>query len=248
LSSQDRVFLSPEAALRAIRSDFNQYPPQTRLFLELCPLVLKTDRPVINDSRNNAIWIKTPAGRRQRMKKISPRELGEELLTTLASHRPESDELAGICSRVFNTAAYPGKDASCGRNGVWLETGMDTFACRQCGRCCSNLDYRFELTETDYRLWQKLGRTDILEWVAVFRRKGKILSYAIWVLPGTRNYAPACPWLEEIPGSEKSKCRIHSVKPQVCREYPGSRKHAQMTGCPAFGKSAASPPGFSAAG
>lgn len=248
MSSQDHVFLSPGEALRAIRSDFKQYPPQTRLFLELCPLVLKSGRPVINDSRNNAIWIKARAGRRHRMKKISPRELGEVLLKTLASQRPELDELARICSRVFNTAAYPGKDESRGLDGIWLETGMETFACQQCGGCCSKLDYRFELTETDYRLWQKLGRTDILEWVAVFPRKGKITSYAIWVLPGTRDYAPACPWLGKNAVSEKWECRIHSVKPQVCREYPGSRKHAQMTGCPAFGKSAAHPPGFSAAG
>ncbi len=248
LSSQDRVFLSPDEALRAIRSDFKQYPPQTRLFLELCPLVLKSGRPVINDSRNNAIWIKTPAARRRRMKKISPRELGEVLLKSLASQRPDLDELAGICSRVFNTAAYPGKDESGKREGIWLETGMANFECQQCGRCCSNLDYRFELTETDYRLWEELGRTDILEWVAVFRRKGKIRSYAIWVMPGSRNYAPACPWLEKKAGSEKWECRIHSVKPQVCREYPGSRKHAQMTGCPAFKKPAARPSGFSAVG
>ncbi|WP_243545421.1 hypothetical protein [Pseudodesulfovibrio tunisiensis] len=27
-------------------------------------------------------------------------------------------------------------------------------------------------------------------------------------------------------------CSIHDYKPEICRQYPGSRKHAAMTGCP----------------
>lgn len=248
MASQDRVFLSSEDALRAIRSDFDQYPPQTRLFLELYPLITGSDRPVIKDSRNNDIWIGTPAGRKQRMQKISPRQLGDVLSKALAARKPGLKELTELCERVFHSRAYHGTDETGRRAGIWLETGMEAFSCHQCGRCCCNLDYRFELTEADFRLWQKLGRTDILEWVAVFRRKGEIVSYAIWVTPGTRTFSTMCPWLEKKAGSEKWQCRIHTVKPQVCREYPASRKHAQMTGCPAFEKSTQKPHGFSAVG
>ena len=167
------------------------------------------------------------------MEKISLRDLGGLLVDTLAAAMPEPGKLAAICGQVFESPAYPGSDAA-GRTGIWLETGMADFQCLQCGHCCRNLDYRLELTEADYTMWRELGRTDILDWVAVFRRQGQPASYAIWVIPGTRSYAAVCPWLEKKPESGRWQCRIHSVKPEICRQYPGSRKHGRMTGCPAF--------------
>ena len=32
----------------------------------------------------------------------------------------------------------------------------------------------------------------------------------------------------------RSVCTIQDVKPGICRQYPSSRKHAVMTGCPGF--------------
>ena len=236
MPAKNRIFLSPEEALAAIRNDFNQYPPQNRLFLDLSPLILKPGHAVIEDPHHDSVWIGVPGRGKGRMRKLSFRELGDYLCCTLEMSRPGPGRLADLCARVFNTSAYSGKNGSGGRKGIWLETGMDEFECRQCGRCCRNLDYRFELTEADYELWQRLGRTDIMEWVAAFRRNGEIISYAIWITPGTRNYASDCPWLKKIPGTDRWECTIHDVKPEVCREYPASRKHAQMTGCEAFRK------------
>ena len=236
MSAENRIFLTPEEALAAIRIDFNQYPPQNRLFLDLGPLILGPEHALIEDPHHDSVWITAPEKGRGRMRKCNFRELGDYLCHTLEKIRPDPKRLADLCARVFDANAYAAKNGSEGHEGIWLETGMDEFECRQCGRCCRNLDYRFELTETDYQLWQRLGRTDIMEWVAAFRRNGGTISYAIWITPGTRNYASDCPWLKKIPGTDRWECTIHDVKPEVCREYPASRKHAQMTGCEAFRK------------
>lgn len=234
MAEKDRIFLSAEEAVSAIRFDFNQYAPQTPLFLELSPFILGPGWTVIEDARRDGLWIAPPKRRKRNMKKISSQDLAAILLHTLAENRPALETLAALCEQIFQARAYPGSDPSGRGEGIWMETGMEGFQCRQCGRCCTNLDYRFELTGADYELWQELGRSDILEWVATFRRGGRITAYAIWVYPGTRQYVPVCPWLEELAGTGIMQCRIHSVKPEVCRQYPASRKHANMTGCPAF--------------
>jgi Fe-S-cluster containining protein len=234
LSAQNQTFLTPEEAIRAIRADFTQYPPQTRLFLELSPMILGPAVPVIADPHQNGVWIAVPTRRKRRMRKMSFRELGAYLYHSLELAPPETSRLARLCEYVFGTPAIAGKDQTGGLEGIWIETGMADFECRQCGRCCRKLDYRFELTEADYQLWVDRHRTDILEWVGAFRRNGRIVSYAIWIEPGTRRYAPVCPWLKQIPGTDRWECTIHDVKPQVCLEYPATRKHAQMTGCEVF--------------
>jgi Fe-S-cluster containining protein len=43
-----------------------------------------------------------------------------------------------------------------------------------------------------------------------------------------------CPLLRKLPNQEKYICRIHDLKPEHCRAYPRSRKHAQKTGCKGF--------------
>jgi len=40
--------------------------------------------------------------------------------------------------------------------------------------------------------------------------------------------------LKNLPKQDKYICRIHDVKPEHCRNYPKSRKHAQKTGCKGF--------------
>lgn len=234
VSARDQTFLTPEEAIRAIHRDFAQYPPQTRLFLELSPMILGPAVAVIADPHQDGVWITVPGRRKRVIRKISFRELGDYLCHTLEMAPPELSRLARLCGHIFCANAISGKDATGEQEGIWLETGMADFECRQCGRCCRRLDYRFELTEADYQLWVDQGRTDILEWVGAFRRNDRIVSYAIWIEPGTRRYAPVCPWLQEIPGTDHWECTIHDVKPEVCREYPATRKHAQMTGCAAF--------------
>ncbi len=233
MSDEDRIFLSPEEALDAIRSDFNLYPPQTRLFLELGPLILGKRFSLVEDARNKGVWMSTP-GRRpvHRMRKISPEALGNLLCRTLYTSCPSSADLAEICARVFETPARPGQNSG-GQNGIWIHTGMENFKCGQCGRCCSQLDYHDTLSEADYRLWQEKGRNDILQWIGTTRKNGQVISRNIWMVPGTRNYTDTCPWLRKNKKSHSCECLIHDVKPEICRQYPGTRKHARMTGCPA---------------
>lgn len=238
MDEEERIFLSMKEAVSAIRNDFRQYPSQNRLFLELCPLILGADTAVVEDTRYNGLWISDPRRRHfSRMRKISPQELARILLDTLANKPPSIEVMAEICRRTFAAPVEPGNNGAGKGTGLWVDTGMAHFQCRQCGRCCRELDYRHELSAADYQLWQEMGRTDILERVATITRSGRIVSYAIWVEPGTRQFARVCPWLAPADSREPSGawiCRIHDVKPEICRQYPGSRKHAAMTGCRGF--------------
>lgn len=239
MDGNKRIFLSIEEAVSAIRFDFNHYLPQTDLFLDLCPLVLGPDTAVVNNPRNSNLWISSHGKKRTRqMRIITPLELGRLLVDRLEKSKPSKELMAEICSRVFMTRAEPSYNGIEVQTGIWVETGMENFKCRQCGRCCRTLDYRHEIQASDYLRWQELERTDILERVATIACNGNIISYAIWVEPGTRRFEEVCPWLAPVQEKEKSEhwiCTIHDVKPEICRQYPGTRKHARMTGCIGFG-------------
>jgi Fe-S-cluster containining protein len=115
------------------------------------------------------------------------------------------------------------------------------FRCKQCGRCCVDLHdaYQASASDEDIELWTAQGRDDILQWVS-FIPVGKDESgkmhyvYDIWISPGTGEDVDRCPWLRRLPKRDMYVCRIHEVKPQVCRDYPISRAHAEETGCRGF--------------
>jgi Fe-S-cluster containining protein len=72
-------------------------------------------------------------------------------------------------------------------------------------------------------------------WVGVFDKKDSEPVYRIWMKPGTREFADSCPFLIQSPAEKQHWiCRIHDVKPEICRQYPVSRKHGIMTGCRGF--------------
>ena len=150
----------------------------------------------------------------------------------LEQTRPPLEVLAAVCRRVFRTVAQPGESDRSGEPGIWLFTGMEDFSCRQCGHCCRNLDYYDQLTEADYNRWQALGRTDILKKVRRVKLANNTFAYRMWERTGTGKTVSPCPWLHKIPTQNRWECRIHDVRPEICRQYPGSRKHAEMTGCP----------------
>jgi Fe-S-cluster containining protein len=124
-----------------------------------------------------------------------------------------------------------------GKVGVRIETGMHLFTCRQCGQCCRFLDYRNEVGPADVARWRTMGRSDILRWVGVYRRNDAQPVYRIWVDPATGQPAAFCPFLKSNASGNRWVCGIHEVKPEICRQYPTSRKHARMTGCHGFGGS-----------
>ena len=107
------------------------------------------------------------------------------------------------------------------------------FICKQCGNCCINLHdaYQHSVDQSDIDMWEDNFRDDILEWVHPIELGGGECIYDIWVNPKTGDDVARCPWLRKLPGKEKYKCKIHDVKPRVCREYPKSKQHANKTGC-----------------
>lgn len=64
--------------------------------------------------------------------------------------------------------------------------------------------------------------------------EGIRLVYDLWIDPETGDDVSQCPWLEHVPGTDRYVCRIHDLKPDHCRKYPTSRRHADETGCPGF--------------
>jgi Fe-S-cluster containining protein len=196
---------------------------------------LGKDVTVSEDLRGNGLWIVESGIRHTRkMKKTAPRKLADLLLNQLEARPSPLGLLADVCSIIFEAPAWPGQDDGGRREGIWVDARMADFQCRQCGRCCRELNFRHQLLETDYQCWIQSGRNDILEWVAVHRRGGKIISFSIWVVPGTLTFAAQCPWLRKTDIEGLWRCDIHDVKPEICRQYPGTRKHARMTGCSAF--------------
>jgi Fe-S-cluster containining protein len=107
------------------------------------------------------------------------------------------------------------------------------FKCKQCGNCCLNLYDAFSTsaTDQDIKMWELEGRDDILEWVDPIHIGSNQYVYDIWISPVTHDDVNRCPWLRKLPNQDKYICRIHDFKPEHCRKYPRSRKHAQKTKC-----------------
>ena len=228
---KETLFLTCSEALEAICHDFRQYDPQIMLFCQIIRLVSGGDIVAKREGQKNGAWISLPG--HGNMRWMDGPEMVEYLCDSLNSDL-SVPLLASVCARVFQTRASAGVDSATGREGVSIETGMEDFACRQCGQCCRTLDYHREIIEEDVGLWQKLGRSDILSWVGVFTGENNKKSYRIWTTPGTTELAKGCPFLKKISSENRSVCLIQDVKPGICRQYPSSRKHAVMTGCPGF--------------
>jgi Fe-S-cluster containining protein len=231
MARRDRLFLSLAQARKAICIDLRHYHPQVFLCTQILPLIAE-DRVAKADGLKNGAWVGSAAQRHLRW--LPGPELVESVCRALGEARLSPDRWAAICSRVFQTRAVPHADPDTGGEGVWLETGMEGFACRQCGRCCRTLEYRHEATPEDIARWREMRRSDILEWVGVFTGVDGHPAYRLWTIPGTARPAAQCPFLHKAPSRSRWACRIHDLKPAVCRQYPFSRKHATMTGCPAF--------------
>ena len=110
------------------------------------------------------------------------------------------------------------------------------FKCKQCGNCCLNLSGAIDAcaTEEDVRRWEENARFDILEWVEAIHLGEDHCVYDIWINPRTGDDVPRCPWLRKLPKKDRYICRIHDMKPEHCRNYPLSLKHAEKTGCKGF--------------
>jgi Fe-S-cluster containining protein len=226
------IFLTMEEAIDAIIIDFRQYRPQILLFCSVISLISGNEIRFQRETGKEGVWINQR--RRTNMRWMEGAELVEYMCTAIRKTHWTVEMLAAACSRVFQSRAMPGTDPETGCEGLEIETQMDSFECRQCGCCCRSLDYHHEVVAEDVEMWRSLGRNDILRWVETVPRKDETVGYRVWVVPETRELAPICPFLKKDPASNCWGCTIHPVKPQICRNYPVSRKHAVMTGCHGF--------------
>jgi len=231
---KESLFLNREEAVEAVCRDFRQYPPQIRVFCQIIRLISRGHIVTKREVQKNGAWISVPGS--QNMRWMDGPEMVEYVCESLKARAPSVELLASICARVFHTRASTAVDAETGKEGVRIETGMEDFVCQQCGQCCLSLDYHKEITAEDVDRWEALGRQDILDWVGVFKGPDGKTSYRIWTIPGTSDLSDVCPFLERRSWENRWVCRIHDAKPEICRQYPASRKHAEMTGCPGFKK------------
>jgi len=232
MDAQNAVFLTREEAVDAIRLDLQQYGAQTDLLCDLYPVVMGDGAIAVPDMDHQRAWIKHKTC--GPMRPISSAALADTLFEKMARQDIPAERLAEYCRGVFKAPAVAGMDRRSREEGIWVETDMDGYACRQCAQCCLKLDYHTECTAADYRRWQAAGRDDILRWVRLVPGKSNGPAYRIWVAPGTEEPVRVCPFLANDNGSEKRSCAIHAVKPEICRLYPFTRKHALMTGCFGF--------------
>jgi Fe-S-cluster containining protein len=230
--SSNSIFLTTEEAVEAITIDFRQYRPQILLFCSIIGLISENKILFQREAGKEGVWINQHG--RTNMRWVEGTDLAEYMCSAIRKTPWTIEMLAAACRRVFQSRAIPATDPDTGREGLEIETQMDSFECRQCGRCCRSLDYHHEVGAKDVAMWRSLGRDDILRWVDTVFRKDEITGYRIWVIPGTRELARTCPFLKKEPTTNRWGCAIHAVKPRICRNYPVSRKHAVMTGCRGF--------------
>ena len=87
-------------------------------------------------------------------------------------------------------------------------------ACTGCGKCCVKYGAGAGLgCATDNDIARLSVRPDIS--VYIHPSLGDL-----WISPVTGEETARCPWLRKLPGRQLYKCRIHDVRPDICRDYP----------------------------
>ena len=155
----------------------------------------------------DGVWIKSDGGQEF----YYGIDLVEIFMDLLNSRPPET--IARVYSKIEWVNATVAKHPETGVTGLLIETEMEKFECVQCGHCC--LDHE--------------NRYDILEWVDTFASLNDV-----WISPKTGEPVNRCPWLRKLSKKDKYICRIHETKPEHCRNFPKSKRHALESGCKGF--------------
>jgi hypothetical protein len=80
--------------------------------------------------------------------------------------------------------------------------------------------------------WQDLERTDILDWVGIVRHNWQRHRLSYLDDAGNQSSTPgSAHGLKSCLTGTATGAPSMSIRPTICRQYPGSRKHARMTGC-----------------
>ena len=132
MAERETVFLTPDQALRSIRRDLRQYDAQIMLLCQIIRLISGGEIVVKRDPNRNGAWISTPA--RRNMRWLDGLELVEYVCESLEPAYNNPELLVSICGRVFRERAFMDEHPETGQTGIRVETGMEGFRCRQCGR------------------------------------------------------------------------------------------------------------------
>jgi Fe-S-cluster containining protein len=153
-----------------------------------------------------------------------------EFFIDLLNSKP-SETIAEVYSTIEWVSANVAKHPESGVTGLLIETEMENFECAQCGHCCLDLSDAYQSTVPDFDVlrWKCENRSDILEWVDSFSGLNDI-----WISPKTGEPVDRCPWLRKLPKKNEYICRIHETKPEHCRNFPKSKRHALENGCKGF--------------
>ena len=156
-------------------------------------------------------------------------DLVEFIMDLLVAKPPET--IAEVYSAIQWVRADVAKDPGGGEIGLLIETEMEKFRCVQCGHYCLALSdaSQTSVPDSDVLRWERENRYDILEWVDTFAGLNDI-----WISRKTGDPVNRCPWLRKLPRKNKYICRIHDTKPQHCRNFPKSNRHAIESGCKGF--------------
>ena len=155
-------------------------------------------------------------------------EFEDLLIPAMEDKLPE--DIALVYTKVLWVNSYVGAELKGGELGLWVETEMEKFNCKQCGHCCMNLSdaYCNCVLDEDVDRWELEGRYDILKFV-----DQSSFCNDIWINQETGEELGRCPWLKRLPNKQYI-CRIHDTKPAHCRNYPHSKRHALTNGCKGF--------------
>ncbi len=230
MENNDHIFLTVPQLLESIRLDFAQHTGQTILFQKLIPILWEHNGLVVDTGPHTGVWLKQ--GRKSKPKRVRDDTLRDLILKKMTADPDLNNKLPALCRLIFQANAWASTDDASGAQGVWIDTEMRHFNCRHCGNCCHALQYHDACCNEDVARWRKLERNDILAWVRIRESGTPHERYSIWVDPITKQFSQICPWLDQ--NIKQHRCRIHDVKPLVCQQYPGTRKHAAMTGCIGF--------------
>lgn len=230
-----RTFLSLSDALDTILQDARMYPDPESFAGVL--VALAGGVAIVGETEEDSGWPVSGVWHRpsemEEPRFIREVDFAEALAGALKGSIPGWEALADAYSLVMDVRAVAGVNDG-GEPGIWVDTEMEKFRCMQCGHCCREVSGAFSTCAEpeDVDRWEAEGRFDILEWVDLSLRDQGLMD--LWFDPITGDEATRCPWLRKVPRQDRYRCRIHDTKPRHCREYPKSKKHALMTGCPGF--------------
>lgn len=231
MDRKDIKFLTKSEAINEICDDFKYHPEQYDLIAKVYSF-LTNNKAWIGEKKcppfginYEGIWIQTKNSEDNIFHTFH--DFDDLLIKSFADNPIDNERLCKLYIMVLEVNAYTGKNPEKDIDGIYVETEMEKFKCKQCGRCCLSLidAYCTNADNEDLKRWEKENRYDILS---------HIQTGELWFNPKTGEELGRCPWLIKLPKQDRYICKIYETKPSHCRAYPKYKKQALQNGCKGF--------------